>query len=249
MTKLHVLTNKSELKTEHLHDKIVIVLDILIATTSIVTALANGCRHIVPVRNFSEAQLLSQQAAFKNYLLSGELNADTLTGFIQPTPLALLAAGMHNEGLIYCTTNGTVAIKDCQTAKKIFVGSLLNTQALVQYLYQHHAQDTILIVCSGSHDQFNVEDFYGAGYFVESFVQFFPNNSLQLSDSAKAAQVFHRGGTALELLNLSRVGQLLNARSWDDEVRFAAQKDIYPVIPAVMENGWIELLAPVQSRH
>ena len=55
MIKLHVLTNKAELKKEQLDNKIVIVLDILIATTSIVTALANGCLRVVPVRNYLEA--------------------------------------------------------------------------------------------------------------------------------------------------------------------------------------------------
>jgi 2-phosphosulfolactate phosphatase len=240
MKKLHVLTNKSELKKENLQDKVVIVLDILIATTSIVTALANGCKHIIPVRNFEEAKTLQNDPLYAEYKFSGELNADTLTGFIQPTPIALLESGMDDAMLVYCTTNGTVALKDCMSAKSTYVGSLLNTQAIIQHILNNH-QDNMLVVCSGSNDQFNIEDFYGAGYFVDSFLKSYPPNTLQLSDSAKAAQMFHASGGTLDILNTSRVGQLLNERAWQQEVVFAAQKDIYHVIPYLTPQGTIEL--------
>jgi 2-phosphosulfolactate phosphatase len=99
----------------------------------------------------------------------------------------------------------------------------------------------MLIVCSGSNDQFNIEDFYGAGYFVELFLKSCPPNTLQLSDSAKAAQMFYASGETLDILNTSRVGQLLNERAWQQEIVFAAQKDVYHVIPYLTPQGTIEL--------
>jgi len=242
MNKLHVLTNKSELKKERLQDKVVIVLDILIATTSIVTAMANGCKQIVPVRNYDEAISLQNNPDYKNYKFSGELNADTLSGFIQPTPIALLKSGMDNCHLVYCTTNGTVALNDCKTAKQTLVGSLLNAQSIVQHVLSHWQDETILIVCSGSNDQFNIEDFYGAGYFVETFINHQGGKELELSDSAKAAQVFHSSGSAIDLLNTSRVGKILNDRNWSEELIFAAQKNIYPVVPYLTSEGRVELI-------
>ena len=242
MNKLHVLTNKSELKKEQLQDKVIIVLDILIATTSIVTAMANGCKQIVPVRNYEEALFLQKHPDYQNHKFSGELNADTLSGFIQPTPIALLKSGMDNCHLVYCTTNGTVALNDCKTAKKTFVGSLLNAQSIVQHVMNHWQKETILIVCSGSNDQFNIEDFYGAGYFVETFMNHHLGQDLELSDSAKAAQVFHRSGSAIDLLNASRVGKMLHDRNWSEELVFAAQKDIYQVVPYLTSEGRVELI-------
>jgi 2-phosphosulfolactate phosphatase len=241
MKKLHVLTNKSELKKERLDNKIVIVLDILIATTSIVTALANGCRRVVPVRNYDEALSFQSKPEFIGYKFSGELNADTLTGFIQPTPIALLQSGMDGEHLVYCTTNGTVALTDCKNAKEVYVGSLLNTQAIIDHLKTDHSNHSILVVCSGSNDQFNIEDFYGAGFFVQSLLDSYPNDTFELSDSAHAAKLFHSSGSSLELLNLSRVGKLLNDREWDEEVKFAAQKNIYPIVPKLTDQGYVEL--------
>jgi 2-phosphosulfolactate phosphatase len=238
--KLHVLTTKAELKKEQLKDKVVIVLDILIATTSIVTALANGCKQIVPVRNYDQAMEYKAKAEFTDYKFSGELNADTLSGFIDPTPIALLAAGMNDAKMVYCTTNGTVALNDSFSAKEVFVGSLLNAQAIVDYLLKKNNQDSVLVVCSGSNDQFNVEDFYGAGFFVQSFLDSFPKGSLELSDCAHAARIFHASGESLDLLNLSRVGKMLNSRGADKEVVFAAQKNIYPIIPKLTPAGYVE---------
>jgi len=240
MTKIHVLTNKSEINKEKLEDKLVIVLDILIATSSIVTALANGCKYIVPVRNYDEALEFQSKNSSVIFKYSGELNADTLPGFIQPTPLALLKSGLEDTQLVYCTTNGTVALNDCKNAKKTYVGSLLNANAIVKYIQGNYQNENIIIVCSGSNDQFNIEDFYGAGYFVEKLLNSFPE--AEFSDSAKAAQIFHSSGSSIELLNQSRVGKLLNDRNWHDEVLFASQKDLYNVVPHLTNLGTIELI-------
>jgi 2-phosphosulfolactate phosphatase len=240
MPKLHVLTNKAEIKKEKINDKIVIVLDILIATSSIVTALANGCKTIIPVRNYEEALELQKQLQKDGYKFSGELNADTLPGFIQPTPIALLKAGMEQTQLVYCTTNGTVALKDCKEAKRTFVGSLLNAKAIIAHIHEHYPQDNVLIVCAGSNDQFNIEDFYGAGYFVDEMLKTYSH--LELSDSAIAAKIFHSSGTTIDTLNQARVGKLLIDRHWDDELRFCCQKDIYPIVPYLTTEGTLELL-------
>jgi 2-phosphosulfolactate phosphatase len=204
--------------------------------------MANGCKQIIPVRNYDEALSLQKNPHYQSYKFSGELNADTLSGFIQPTPIALLKSGMDNCDLVYCTTNGTVALNDCKTAKKTLVGSLLNAQAIVHHVMNHWQNETILIVCSGSNDQFNIEDFYGAGYFVETFISHQHGQELELSDSARAAQVFHDSGSAIDLLSISRVGKMLNDRNWSEELVFAAQKDIYPVVPYLTFEGRVELI-------
>jgi 2-phosphosulfolactate phosphatase len=240
--KLHVLTNKSEIRKDQLSDKIVIVLDILVATSSIVTSLANGCIHVVPVRNYQQALALKAQPEFFNYKFSGELNADTLDGFIQPTPIALLQSGMNGQKLVYCTTNGTVALNECQSAKDVYVGSLLNAQAIVDHLKITKRTESILIVCSGSNDQFNMEDFYGAGFFVQSFINTFGSTFFDLSDSAQASKIFHGSHSELEILNLSKVGKLLNDRNWTEEVIFSSQKNIYPIVPKLTSQGYVELI-------
>jgi 2-phosphosulfolactate phosphatase len=161
-----------------------------------------------------------------SYVLSGELNADTLPGFVHPTPKALLAEGIAGRRLIYCTTNGTVALAKSQGAAHVYAAALLNGRAVVERIVADHAEATILIVCSGSADNFNLEDFYGAGYLVSLFhVAVSPD--ADCSDAALAAELLHDHCDGLDALRRARVGRMMLARRLDDEVAFAAQESCY----------------------
>ena len=91
MQKIHVLLKKEELDAQRLDGKVVVVLDILFATSSIVTALAHGATEVIPTLDGRAAQEAAKAFPAGSYVLSGELNADTLPGFVHPTPQALLA--------------------------------------------------------------------------------------------------------------------------------------------------------------
>ena len=239
--KVHVLTTKAEINPTLLKDKIVVVLDILFATSSIVTAFAHQCLSVVPVRNVTEALQLKDQVEFQNHLYSGEINADTLEGFIQPTPIALCNAQIENRNLVYCTTNGTVALNDSKLAKRVYVGSLLNTQAIVERLISTHSQQTILIVCAGSNNRFNLEDFYGAGAFVEALMQSSIGPEIHFTDSAIAAKQVYVSGDAVDILSNARVGKMMIERAWDHETHFAARHNLYNIIPELHSDGVIRI--------
>ena len=137
--------------------KVVVVLDIIFATTTMVTALAHGAKEIVPVLDEKAARACAGD--FPGCVLSGELFAETLSGFAHPAPLALLAHGIEGKRVIYSTTNGTVAMTQAVGAARVYCGALLNARALVEHIVQHHPRETVLIVCSGSGVIFNFEDF------------------------------------------------------------------------------------------
>ena len=80
MSKLHVLLKKEELDAQRLPDKAVVVLDILFATTSIVTALAHGASEVIPTLDRDAALSEAARRPAGSYVLAGELNAVTLTG-------------------------------------------------------------------------------------------------------------------------------------------------------------------------
>jgi 2-phosphosulfolactate phosphatase len=186
--KVHVLTKKEELDSVRVPGKVVVVLDILFATTTMVAALAHGAKEIVPV--LDEAAARAQAEAFEKgvYVLAGELYAETLPGFAHPAPLSLLEHGIEGKTVIYSTTNGTVAMAQAAHASRVYCGALLNARALVAHILARHARETILIVCSGSGNNFNFEDFYGAGYFVECLAPHVGD----LSDAARAALALYR---------------------------------------------------------
>jgi 2-phosphosulfolactate phosphatase len=234
---LHVLTKKEELDSVRVPGKVVVVLDILFATTTMVAALAHGAKDVLPVLDERAARAAALELAEGSFVLAGELYAETLPGFAHPAPLALLEHGIEGKTLVYSTTNGTVAMTQPARAARVYCGALLNARALAEYVLDRHRKETILIVCSGSGNNFNYEDFYGAGYFVECF----RDHVGDLSDAAKAALALYRHAKAPEALLDCRVGRMMAARGLAHEVEFACRRDAFPVVPA-LEDGRLRLV-------
>lgn len=233
--RVHVLTRKEELDGVRVPGKVVVVLDILFATTTMVAALAHGATEVLPVEDERAARAAAARREAGSYVLSGELHAETLAGFAHPAPMALLAHGVGNKALIYSTTNGTVAMTLADGAKRVYCGSLLNADAIAAHIAAWHAGDTVLILCSGSGGNFNLEDFYGAGCLVERLAGRL-DASADLSDAARTALAFYRATRAPQVLLECRVGRMMASRGLGHEVEFACRFDAFPVVP-VLEGG------------
>ncbi|HTO98387.1 MAG TPA: 2-phosphosulfolactate phosphatase [Myxococcales bacterium] len=240
MARIHVLLKKEELDAQRLPGKVVIVLDVLFATSSIVAALAHGAKEVLPALNGEAALAAAAGRAAGTFVLSGELNAVTLEGFSHPTPMSLLEENLAGKTLIYSTTNGTVAVGKAREAGHVYAAALLNGEAMVERIERAHGEGTVLIVCSGSADNFNLEDFYGAGYLVSLFAR--RPGAHEFTDAAMAARLLHDHCQAMECLSASRVGRMMLARGLDHEVEFAAQKSRFGVV-ARLEDGALRALA------
>lgn len=230
MAKVHVLLKKEELDQQRLAGKVVVVLDILFATTSIAAALAHGAETVVPLVSGEAALAEARKRDKASYILSGELNAETLDGFCHPMPLALLNENVAGRTVIYCTTNGTVALAKAAEAEHVYAAALVNGRATVERIARAHGDATVLIVCSGSADNFNLEDFYGAGHLV-SLLRELGGDRHEYTDAALAAALLYERTDAMECLGRARVGRMMLARGLEDEVRFAAQADRFAVVP------------------
>ena len=238
--KIHVLTKKEELDSVRVPGKVVVVLDILFATTTMVTALAHGAAEVVPVLDESAARHEARGLDANSYVLAGELYAETLPGFAHPAPLSLLKHGIGGKTVVYSTTNGTVAMTQCAGAARVYCGALLNAGALVSHLVARHPRETVLIVCAGSGNNFNFEDFYGAGCFVERFAEQL-GAAADLSDAAKAARELYRHARMPDALLDCRVGRMMVSRGLREEVEFACREDALPVVP-VLQEGRLRLV-------
>ncbi|HSH08049.1 MAG TPA: 2-phosphosulfolactate phosphatase [Burkholderiales bacterium] len=228
--RVHVLGKKEELATTPVEGRVVIVLDILFATTTMVTALAHGASRIIPVADEDAARREGRRHPASDVVLAGELYAETLPGFAHPAPLALLQHGIERKTVVYSTTNGTVAMTLSAGAAHVYCGALLNARRLAEHVVARHADHPILIVCSGSGDNFNLEDFYGAGYLVERLAELLGAHA-DLSDAAIAARSLYRHARAPEVLLECRVGRMMSARGLVEEVAFACRFDAFPVVP------------------
>ena len=244
MAKIHVLLKKEELDRERLAEKTVIVLDVLFATSTIVAVLEHGASEVIPTVNGAAAQRVAATHASGTYVMAGELDAETLPGFAQPTPLALMREDIRGRTVIYSTTNGTVALHKAAAAAHVYAAALLNARAVVAHVNSTHPDETVLIVCSGSADNFNLEDFYAAGHLVSLFERHHPGH--EFSDAAIAARLLASRHEALDCLRTARVGRMMTGRGLTDEVAYAARSDIIDVVPK-FENGRLRPVRPAAS--
>jgi 2-phosphosulfolactate phosphatase len=233
--RIHVLTRKEEFDSVRVPGKVVVVLDILFATTTMVAALAHGATEVIPVEDEKAARAAAARRAVGSYVLAGELYAETLPGFAHPAPVALLQHGVQDKALIYSTTNGTVALTLATGARRVYCASLLNAQAIASHVAAAHPRDTVLIVCAGSGGNFNLEDFYGAGCLVDRFSRALGTAS-DLSDAARTALAFFRQAQAPQALLDCRVGRMMAERGLAHEVEYACRFDAFPIVP-VLEGG------------
>jgi 2-phosphosulfolactate phosphatase len=231
MPKLHVLLKREELDPARLEGKVIIVLDILFATTTIVHAFAQGTSRIHPVRNREDG--LRVAATLGDCVLAGEHLARPIDGFEPATPIALAEVSRSGCELVYCTTNGTQALVAVAHAAHVYVGSLLNGRALVEHVIAHHAQASVLIVCSGSLDRFNLEDFHGAGHLIAHFAQ---RGDYTMTDAAIAALHAYRGCDTRSALMASRVGRMMVGHALEAEVDVACGHDTLDVVPTLVEG-------------
>lgn len=245
MPKLHVLFKKEDLDPDRLEGKVVIVLDVLFATSTIVHAFGEGIGCIWPARDAEDALRIAAEISATTSeepdspIMAGEYLAKSMPGFGPATPLALAGTGIRGVNLVYATTNGTVALNSSTAAAHVYVGALLNGAALVAHVTHAHPQAQVLLVCSGSVGRFNLEDFYGAGHLVAHFER---AGHYMLTDAAMAALLLYRGCDAATALGASRVGKMMKACDLQQEVDCAAQFDTLDVVPR-LDSGRLQLVA------
>lgn len=146
----------------HLHDlkgKIIIVVDIFRATSTMVTALANGVQSIRPVEDLDACRNLQVE----DYLIAGERDGKPAEGFeLGNSPLSYINNSYSGKKMAMTTTNGTVALERAKEgAAEILIGAFLNLQATADYLKEK--SNDILVLCAGWKGKFNLEDSLYAG--------------------------------------------------------------------------------------
>ncbi|HLS23383.1 MAG TPA: 2-phosphosulfolactate phosphatase [Pseudogracilibacillus sp.] len=242
--KINVILKKEDIERDKLSDNhLIIVLDILLATSTIVSMLEHGAKKILPVTSEMEALSLWRTQQEDSPLLVGEQEGYGLEKFLSPNPL-LLREKVKGRSVILLTTNGTVAIRTVAGFPHVYVGSLLNGRALAQEVYKNYRHiRTIQIICSGSSNQFCMEDFYGAGFVINELLQTFDSSLLELTDSARSSYLFYNFFATTEegerILQSSQVGKLLNQLHYGKVISYVNSRNIYTIVPKLSEKKLI----------
>lgn len=204
-----------------------VVFDVLRATTSMITALAHGVTQIYPALTIEEA--LELRARMPDAVLGGERNGDRIQGFdVGNSPLEYL--DLQGRRVITTTTNGTVALRACQGARRVFIGGLVNLEALHEAVAD---AEHVLLVCAGTFETFALEDALAAGSLAGRFAR------AEASDAVRACVATARAfKTPMEGLLAARNGGALAAKGWKDQIEWCAQISRFNTI-GVMDEGVI----------
>jgi 2-phosphosulfolactate phosphatase len=164
---------------------IAIVIDVLRATSTIVTALDNGATNIIPVREPDEAIAVMKRIGRERVLLCGERKSRLIEGFdLDNSPASYTRERVADKTLVLTTTNGTRALVEAaRDATSVYCAAMLNRAAIVELLA--NGEGDARIHCAGSEGTPSFEDLLCAGAIVDALVHH--NKKLAISDAARAA--------------------------------------------------------------
>ena len=225
--KIDVCLSPEMLNLYELKGQIVVVIDILRATSCMVTALAQGVERIQPVATLDQCLQLGK----RGYLTAAERGGEQVKGFdLGNSPRAYLEGAYTGKKVAITTTNGTLAItKSASFAKQVLIGAFLNITALAEYLRQQ--PEDVVLLCAGWKGKVNMEDTLFAGAVV-SLLQ---DTHEPCCDSPLAVKTLYGAvkENLYEYLMQSSHARRLSRFGIEDDIRFCLEADKYTVIPVL----------------
>jgi 2-phosphosulfolactate phosphatase len=215
----------------------VVVIDVLRASTTVITAIANGAKAVIPAASSEEAVRLASNLEKDGVLLAGERKSLKIEGFaLGNSPREMTPEVVAGKTIVLATTNGTPALVAAQGGDPVLVGAPANFKALTARARAALVErGALVVVCSGRERQFALEDAYTAGRLVKAVKTGL--RKLELNDAAAAAlaltAAYDGWEDALERTTAAR--QLVEANLADD-VAFAAKQDRFGVVPQYAER-------------
>jgi 2-phosphosulfolactate phosphatase len=214
------------------HGRVVFVIDVLRAGTTMCAALAHGARAVVPVASTEEALRLAQTLG-PDTVLAGERNCVRIPGFaLGNCPREMTADAVRGRTVILTTTNGTRALLAVAGATHVYVAAAANFTLSAAVAREARLRgEEILIVCAGREGRFALDDAYAAGRLVAA-AQGGGRGRKGLNDAALAAlDLVRRYGERWDRpLAASQGGRDLAELGMKDDIADAARVDAYPVL-------------------
>lgn len=237
MPKIEVCLTPALLDLYAIENSIVVVIDILRATSSITYGIENGAEAIIPVMNVEDCL----NYADKGYLLAAERNGEVVVGYdFGNSPFSYTAEKVAGKTVVLTTTNGTKAMHLAQErAHQVIVGSFLNLTSVCNYLKNQNKD--VLLLCAGWKDNFNLEDTLFAGAVVAQL-----QNDFAVGDDASVAALDMyqlAKGDLREYLKKSSHSHRLIKLNIEEDVQFCLKLDVCKIIP-VLEGEKLIPLAP-----
>lgn len=232
--RLDVVPIADSVAPDQLRGKTAIVIDVLRASTTIVTALANGCAAIIPVTDGPQARKRAA-ALGAGALVAGERRGEMIPGFsLGNSPLEFTAERVRGRTVVFTTSNGTRALLAARSADAIAVGGLVNLSATVAWALAGGRDVTI--VCSGERGSLSLEDHVCAGLMVDRLSAVEP--SARLTDAARAAVSASRryGKDVARIAKDSAWARRLASRGAGPDIDACLTLDAFTLVPVYLAD-------------
>lgn len=238
------------MNTMNLKGGTAVIIDILRASSTIITALHNGAKRVIPCATPDAARQIRAQSPIEAVLLGGERGGVIIEGFDSGnSPTEYSARRVAGKTIAFTTTNGTQALLKSVAAETILIGAFINRHALVDRL--HADQRPVHLVCAGTDGEITGEDVLFAGAVVEALHQMeaatLSNARRWLpNDCARIAQRFWRqsiGNTSISdgsgelssriesAMRDTHGGLNLCELGYDNDIRLCSAVDCIDLVP------------------
>lgn len=222
--------------SERLGGGLVVVIDVLRATTTAVYALAAGADAILPVASIEAAHETASRLGRERCVLAGERRGLPIDGFdLGNSPAEYSPDACSGRTIVFTTTNGTRAILHAHQAARVLLGAFVNFSAVCEELLQW--QGPIHLLCAGTDGAVTLEDTLLAGAIVDYLETQGRVNAKHLDDAARLAwdSYGQHGELLIAAFPLSRGGRNLLAIGQDGDLKDAAAVDRFRLVPEVVD--------------
>lgn len=232
MKKIDVCLTPELLKLYDLSGTIVVAVDILRATSCMVTAFAHGIKEIIPVKTLEECEVLREEG----FLAAAERNGEKVDGYdFGNSPFSYMDENIKGKTLAVTTTNGTIAITESKSADEVLIGAFLNLQSVSDYLIK--ANKDIIIVCAGWKGRVNLEDTLFAGALIDSL-----KNDYSIEHDAAILALSAYEDAADDIISyLSTCSHVrrLQRLNISKDIEFCLRRNVYNVVPMLKGNSLV----------
>jgi 2-phosphosulfolactate phosphatase len=229
--------------------RLVAVIDVLRASTSIAVALANGARAVVPLDSPDDVVMRAKAFAREEVRLAGELKMLPIPGFdLGNSPREFTAENVAGKTVLISTTNGTGALTAVHGARDVVVASYVNfTPVLAMLRSALRGGTDAAIVCAGRGRQFALEDAACAGRYVNHVTRELID--VDFNDAAVAAGLIDRvyADDLMRLFLASGHGHALRDAGFGEDLPVCGAVDAYPVVP-IYQDRLITKIGPERER-
>lgn len=246
--RLDVFFTPAQVKPSDTAGRLVAIVDVLRASTTVATALGNGAKTVIPLEGADDVIVRSKDFARSQIILAGEQKMHSIIGFdLGNSPQSFTQQAVDGKTILITTTNGTRALLGVQGARDIVIASYVNFTAVLAMMKVAASSNTdIAIVCAGDEGSFTLEDAACAGRYVRAI----PKRASVVANDAAAASVLIEkkyGDNIAKVFKESTHGQALESAGFGDDLAASAEVDSYAVVP-IYQDRQITKLGPERAR-